>query len=203
MSFPTKPASERKTIGVFASQVGRAWGAEFMAGITAAAEANNVNLVHFIGGRLNPQVSTDKPEPSFGLYDLAKPDQFDGLILTSDIAYGVSPADLKTFSAIYGSIPTVTQSVYLQNVTMFVPDNSAGMRAAVRHLIEEHGYKRIAFICGIPGQVDAEQRFQAYKDELAAHDLRYDEDLVVDGDFIVESGRDAVYALLDERKLRF
>ena len=86
MSLPTKPASERKTIGVFASQVGRAWGAEFITGITDAAEANNVNLVHFIGGRLAPQVSTDKPAPSFGLYDLAQPEQFDGLLLTSDVA---------------------------------------------------------------------------------------------------------------------
>ena len=50
------PAAARKTIGVFASQVGRAWGAEFIAGITAAAEANNVNLVHFIGGKLKPRV---------------------------------------------------------------------------------------------------------------------------------------------------
>ncbi len=203
MSLPTKPASERKTIGVFASQVGRAWGAEFMAGITAAAEANNVNLVHFIGGKLTPQVSTEKPTSSFGLYDLAKPDQFDGLLLTSDIAYGTSAAELKIFSDLYGTLPIVTQSVDLQGATMFVPDNSEGMRAVVRHLIEEHGYKRIAFICGIPGQVDAEQRFQAYKDELKAHDLRYDEGLVVDGDYTAESGRDAVYTLLDERKLRF
>jgi len=203
MSLPTKPASERKTIGVFASQVGRAWGAEFIAGITAAAEVNNVNLVHFIGGRLSPQASIDKSKPSFGLYDLAKPDQFDGLILTSDIAYGTSAADLKTFTEMYAAIPLVTQSVDIQGATMFVPDNAEGMRAAVRHLVEEHGYKRIAFICGIPGQVDAEQRFQAYKDELNAHDLRYDEDLVVDGDYTAESGRDAIYTLLDERKLRF
>ena len=198
-----KSASERKTVGVFASQVGRAWGAEFIAGATAAAEAANVNLVHFIGGRLTPQVSADNPNPSFGLYDLVKAEQFDGLILTSDVAYGVSPAELQQFARAFGNVPIVTQSVDLPGATLFVPDNSEGMRATVRHLIEEHGYKRIAFICGIPGQVDAEQRFQAYKDELAAHDLRYDEDLVVDGDFTTESGREAIRILMDERKLRF
>ena len=202
MSIPKKSV-ERKTIGVFASQVGRAWGAEFLAGITAAAETHNVNLIHFIGGRLTPQISTDKPTPSFGLYDLAKPDQFDGLILTSDIAYNTSPAELKTFSDLHNNIPIVTQSVAMNGATMFVPDNVEGMRAAVRHLIEEHGYKRIAFICGIPGQVDAEQRFQAYKDELKAHGLRYDEDFVVDGDYTHESGRDAIATLLEKRKLRF
>jgi len=203
MPSGTKPTSERKTIGVFASQVGRAWGAEFMAGITNAAEANNVNLVHFIGGKLMPFTSPDQGKPSFGLYDLAKPDQFDGLLLTTDVAYGASPADLKTFAKVYGGLPIVTQSVDIEGASMFVPDNAEGMRSAVRHLIEEHGYKRIAFICGIDGHIDAEQRFQAYKDELKAHDLRFDEDLVLNGDYTPESGRAAVFTLLDERKLRF
>ncbi|MGZ9235073.1 MAG: hypothetical protein ACXW4E_06070, partial [Anaerolineales bacterium] len=83
MTSPTKPTSERKTIAVFASQVGRAWGAEFIAGINAAAEQHNVNLVHFIGGKLSPITTSDPDKFSYGLYDLAKPDQFDGLLLTA------------------------------------------------------------------------------------------------------------------------
>ena len=196
-------SSERKTIGVFASQVGRAWGAEFMAGITNAAEANNVNLVYFIGGKLISFTALGEDKPSFGLYDLAKPDQFDGLLLTTDVAYGTSAHDLVTFQKNYGTLPIVTQSIDLPGASMFVPDNTDGMRAAVRHLIEEHGYKRIAFICGFDGQIDAEQRFQAYKDELKAHDLRFDESLVVQGDYTPESGRGAIRTLLDERQLRF
>lgn len=203
MLSPTQPSSKRKTIGVFASQVGRAWGAEFIAGINDAAEEHNVNLVHFIGGKLIPIPTSEKNKSSYGLYDLAKPDQFDGLLVTADVAYGTNPADLKTFFDFYGDIPIVTQSVEIDRASMFIPNNAEGMRSAVRHLIEEHGYKRIAFIRGIHGQIDAEQRFQAYKDELKAHTLRFDEDLVVDGDYSSESGRAAIHTLLDERKLRF
>ena len=86
---------------------------------------------------------------------------------------------------------------------MFIPDNMEGMRTAVRHLIETHGYKRIAFIRGIRGQIDAEQRFQAYQAELKAYGLSYDERFVADGDYTLESGRSAVQTLLDERGLRF
>jgi len=196
-------SSERKTIGVFASQVGRAWGAQFLAGVMHAAEEANVNLVYFIGRKLTPAIGDDPSKPSFGLYDLAKPGQLDGLLLTSDVAYGVSEADLKTFRSVYSDLPIVTQSVPIDGATMFIPDNVEGMRALVRHLIEEHGYKRIAFIRGIEGQIDAEQRFQAYKDELKAHKLRFDEDMVVDGDFTPESGREAIQTLSDVRKLRF
>jgi len=48
---------------------------------------------------------------------------------------------------------------------MFIPNNTEGMRAVLRHLIEEHGYKRIAFLRGI-------QVGQIYSKE----------DLFVDGD---------------------
>ena len=196
-------SSKRKTIGVFASQVGRAQDTQFLVGVMQAAEEANVNLVHFIGGKLTPMPSDDPSKKSFGLYDLAKPGQLDGLLLTSDVAYGVSEADLKTFQSLYTGLPIVTQSVPLNGETMFIPDNTEGMRSLIRHLIEQHGYKRIAFIRGIKGQIDADQRFQAYKDELKAHKLRFDEDMVVDGDFTSESGRDAIQILLDERRLRF
>jgi signal transduction histidine kinase/DNA-binding LacI/PurR family transcriptional regulator len=195
-------SSERKTIGVFASQVGRAWGTQFLAGVTDAAQELNVNLVHFIGGKLAPAPADDS-KISFGLYDLAKPGQFDGLLLTADIAHDVSEEDLKAFRSTHINTPIVTQSVPLEGATMFIPGNAEGMSTLVRHLIEEHGYKRIAFIRGLKGQIDSEQRFQAYKDELKAHNLRFDEDLVVIGDFTRESGREAVHILLDERKLRF
>jgi signal transduction histidine kinase/DNA-binding LacI/PurR family transcriptional regulator len=203
MLSPTKSYSQRKTIGVFASQVGREWGAEFIAGITKAAEENNVNLVHFIGGKLTPLRESNQAKPSYGLYDLVKPDQFDGLLLTADVAYGTSTQDLMEFSALYGHLPIVTQSVVIEGASMFIPDNMEGMRGAMRHLIETHGYKRIAFIRGIEGQIDAEQRFQAYQDELQAHGIRYDERLVVRGDYTLESGRAAVRTLLDERGSRF
>ncbi|MFN8425385.1 MAG: substrate-binding domain-containing protein [Anaerolineales bacterium] len=193
------PSSKRKTIAIFASQVGRAWGAEFIAGINDAAEEAKVNVVHFIGGALKRSASEKQNQDPFGLYGLAQPEQFDGLILTADVAYGADADDLKLFRERFRSVPLVTQSVELEGASMFIPDNAEGMRAEVRHLIEEHGYKRIAFVRGIAGQIDAEQRFQAYKDELKAHNLRLDEKLVVDGDYTPESGREAVFKLFGER----
>jgi hypothetical protein len=111
-------STDRKTIGVFASQVGRAWGAEFLAGVMNAAEDANVNLVYFIGGKLMPMPGNGSSKTSFGLYDLAKPGQLDGLLLTSDVAYGVSEVDLKSFRSVYPDLPIVTQSVPIDGATM-------------------------------------------------------------------------------------
>ncbi len=196
------PSFKRRTIAIFASQVGRAWGAEFIAGINDTAEALDVNVVHFVGGVLKRSRDAKTDAGSFGLYDLAQPAQFDGLILTADVAYGANADDLRSFRERFGNVPMVTQSVDLDGASMFIADNAEGMRAEVRHLIVVHGYKRIAFVRGIPGQIDAEQRFQAYKDELKANGLRFEETLVVEGDFTPESGRDAVRTLWDEREAR-
>ncbi len=196
------PASKRKTIAIFASQVGRAWGAEFIAGINDAALEANVNVVHFIGGPLKRSVDQKQNRSSFGLYDLTMPGEFDGLILTADVAYGANAEDLRSFRERFGDVPMVTQAVELEGASMFIADNAEGMRSEVRHLIDVHGYKRIAFVRGIPGQIDAEQRFQAYKDELKAHGLRFEETFVVEGDFTSESGREAVRTLWEERDAR-
>jgi signal transduction histidine kinase/DNA-binding LacI/PurR family transcriptional regulator len=198
-----KTPAHRKTIAVFASQVGRAWGAEFLAGVNEAAEEYDVNLVQFIGGTLTPVNAADSTQPSFGLYDLARSETLDGLLLTADIAYGSSPEHLKAFAKAFRDIPIVTQSVEIPGASMFLPSNVEGMRAAIRHLIVEHGYQRIVFIRGIRGQIDAEQRFQAYQEELSAHHLRLDPDLVVEGDYTTESGRAAVRTLLDTRRVTF
>ena len=189
--MPPSKTSHRKTIAVFASQVGRAWGSEFITGISDAAEANNVNVVHFIGGTLRPFVAPNN-KISFGLYDLAKPDQFDGFILAADVGYGSSLSDFNQLRETYGHLPIITQSVEIPGASVFIPDNAGGMRSVMRHLIEDHGYKRIAFIRGLRGQLDAEQRYEAYQDELRAHDMRFDERLVVDGDYTSESGRLAI-----------
>ncbi len=72
----------------------------------------------------------------------------------------------------------------------------------IRHLIEVHGYKRIAFIRGPQRQLEADQRFEAYKRELEAHNIPFDDRIVVEGNYSPESGRAAVRTLLDERGLR-
>jgi signal transduction histidine kinase len=80
-----------------------------------------------------------------------------------------------------------------------IADNYGGMRSIVRHLIEEHQFQRIAFVRGPAGQIEAEQRYRAFLDELKAHDIHFDKHLLVDGDYSTESGRAAVRTLLDER----
>jgi signal transduction histidine kinase len=97
----------------------------------------------------------------------------------------------------------VAHAIETDGVPHLLADNFKGMKLVVRHLIEEHGFKRIAFIRGVKGQIEAELRYEVYKRELEAHNLPFDKNLVVDGDFTPDSGRAAVHTLIEERGVRF
>ncbi len=202
MTLPNQSTNKRKTVAVLGAQLSRSWGAEFMDGILDLARARDINVVYFVGGR---PVAVSAPQSgghSYGLYDLVKPGHFDGILLASDIGYGVAPNAIQDFCRVFAPAPIVSFAVQTEGVSSFITDNEGGMRALIRHLIEMHGYKRIAFIRGIHGQLEAEQRFNAYVDELKAHGIDFDERLVVTGDYSTESGRAAVRTLLDERAIR-
>jgi signal transduction histidine kinase/DNA-binding LacI/PurR family transcriptional regulator len=196
-------AIDRKTVGVFLAQISRVWGKEFMAGVEQAAEEHNVNLVCFVGGKPSSLMTPGQLQTSYGLYDLVKPGQFDGLILAADVAHGLTPKEIKAFCRTFAPTPMVAHAIEADGVPHLLADNRKGMQAIMRHLIEVHGYKRIAFIRGVEGQVEAEERFQAYQEELKAHDIPYNEKLIVPGDFTPDSGRAAVRTLMDKRGVRF
>jgi signal transduction histidine kinase/DNA-binding LacI/PurR family transcriptional regulator len=202
MTDPKKATSERKTIAVLGAQLSRAWGTEFMAGVLDSAKAHDMNVVYFVGGKPVVIAAPEYSGRSYGLYDLIKPGQFDGILLAADIGHGPSAEDIKNFCRVFAPTPVASFAIQAEGVSSFIADNENGMRVIIRHLIEVHGYKRIAFIRGIQGQLEADQRFEAYKQELKAHDIPFDERIVVEGNYSPESGRAAVRTLLDERGLR-
>lgn len=193
--------SKRITIAVLGAQFTRVWGGEFMEGVLEAGRAHDVNVVCFSGGKPVSIPVHDRGR-SYGLYDLIKPGQFDGILLSADIAHGLSSDEIENFCRSFYPMPIASFAVPGRDVTSFMADNEGGMRAIVRHLIEEHQYERIAFIRGPQGQVEAETRYRAYCEELKAHNIRFEEHLVVDGDYSPESGRAAIRTLLDERGMK-
>jgi DNA-binding LacI/PurR family transcriptional regulator/signal transduction histidine kinase len=202
MSAALSTSSGRKTVAVLAAQLTRSWGAEFMSGVMDAAEEQDLNVVCFVGGKPGALQSPDPSRISYGLYDLVPSGRFDGLLLCADLAHGSTQDEIRQFCRSLGPAPIVSHAIEAEGVSSFSADNSGGMRAALKHLIEVHKHKHIAFIRGLPGQGEAEQRFQAYREELQAHKIPFNERLVVDGDFSSESGRMAVHELVDERGLR-
>lgn len=196
-------AKNRKTVGVFVSQMGRVWGLDYMSAIKDAAEAHDINLIYFVGGKPSAITTPGQMLPSYGLYDLAQTADLSGIILSADLGHGISGEEIRQFARSFHKIPLTATALEVENIPNLMVDNVGGMRMLIRHLIETHGYKRIAFICGPKGQVEAEQRLFAYREELKAHGIEYDGRLITQGDYSSESGSAAIQKLLEGRKVKF
>ena len=77
-------------------------------------------------------------------------------------------------------------------------DNRGAMQSAVAHLLE-HGYRRIAFIGGLPNMIAAIDRYGGYVTGLQEAGLLPDPALVVHGNFTQEGGYRAMQTLLAHR----
>lgn len=62
-------------------------------------------------------------------------------------------------------------------------ENKDGSRKLVEHLVEVHGYRRIAFLRGPEGNEDSYWRETGYREALAAHGIPFDPTLVARGSF--------------------
>ena len=110
----------------------------------------------------------------------------DGIILTK--APGRMPPDAQRALAKAG-IPVVLLARTVPGFSADVVelDDRGAAYEGVTHLVRL-GYRRVGFIGGLPGASTSRKRFDGYKAALRDAKIKLDPDLVVDGDFRVESG---------------
>jgi len=77
-------------------------------------------------------------------------------------------------------------------------ENKSGARTLIDHLIEVHGYRRIAFLRGPVDHEDSHWRELGYRESLAAHDIPFDPALVATGGFNQELAQVEVRRWIDE-----
>jgi hypothetical protein len=112
-----------------------------------------------------------------------------------------SEDNFRAFRAFVPSLPLVNSSRLYEGVAGAAADSYGGMREIVRHLIERHGFRRIAFILGPEGNWAVEERYRAYADELTERGLPLDP-LLVTPHLKWGDGFKGIDVLMDERGLK-
>ena len=169
-------------------------------GILDAAAAENVNLICFPGGRLRSAESAEAMRNV--IYEQVDSSQLDGLIAwTSALAGRATPQEIADFHEAYQTIPLVDLAVSFGERPVVAIDGKQGMRALLIHLIEEHGYQRIALIRGPESHHYAQERHRAFLDTLHEKGLQPDERLISPA-LGWNRGVEAMSVLLDERGLQ-
>jgi len=195
-----KALNQRPTLGFLLASLHTGASRVLWPGIIAAAERRNANLICFPGGRLG---ATDAFETQRnGVYDLVSAACLDGVITWSSSLGGVlGPEATAAFHQRYRQLPIVSLAQFMEATPTVSVDSYHGMQMLMRHLIETHGYRRLALIRGPEGHYYAQERYRAYLDTLQAYQIEFDPQLVT-RPLRWEAGAEAVQILLDERGLR-
>ncbi len=198
---PDRRSGARLTIGLIVDLLGFEYQMSVRSGVADKAKELDANLICFAGGVLLHPVRFGAQRNV--IYNLINEVNVDGLVIQGSLGQFVSPEMQRDFYTNFRPLPMVNVSIAVEGVPSVRVDNEQGTRAALLHLIEDHGYRRIAFIQGPEGNKEAEQRYCVYREALADHGLAFDPDLVAPGVFELESGVAAVRLLRDERKVGF
>jgi len=169
-------------------------------GIAEAVKRRNANLFCFAGRALREPYAYEAQRNV--IYDLVDKRNVDGLILCGGLGNFVTPLEYQQFCERFSPLPVVSIALPVENIPTILIDNAKGLRNAFVHLIEEHGFRKIAFISGYKGNREAEERYRIYQKALSDYDIPFDPNLVTSGDFLPSTGEKAVRQLFGQRKLR-
>ncbi len=192
----------RKTVGLLIDWVGTPYHRGIFTGLRDYCEEADLNFLCFIMGRLHSTLESEKCRNIF--LDFINGYNLDGLVLTaSSIGNIAGPKAMQETLKNYAYLPMVTLGESFPEIPSIVTDNEKGMRSLLMHLIKEHGYKRFAFIRGQKGNKDADTRFNAFKQVLDEYKIPLNPELVIEGDFRIDSGKLAIKKLVDEKHQGF
>jgi DNA-binding LacI/PurR family transcriptional regulator len=193
---------QRTNIGVFVDTLDQDYQHQIVLGIDAEARSLDLDVTCFAGGVL------DAPEPvhrqANGAYALCSEKRIDALIvLSGTLSNYAGMESLSQYCKRFMLLPVCSIGGALAGAVEVAVDNRAGVRQALTHLAQTCGRRRIAFVKGPPGNDEAQERFQVYKEAVDDLRLANEAELVVEGDFLEPSGARAIKTLLDDRRLGF
>lgn len=185
---------KRPTIAIMAGNAESEYVAKLMAGFRNCAKEEDVNLVFLLGPHI-PRYCKDILSGSFAwdydfqfhtVYDYVhfiKPDAL--IIAYGSLTHFKHVPNVEEFVARFKEIPTLIlgDAVSDPKVPYLIGGNYGGMKESVRHLVEDHGYRKIAFVGGPKRNFDSNRRMAAYKDVLKENGIPVDESLITHGNY--------------------
>jgi signal transduction histidine kinase/DNA-binding LacI/PurR family transcriptional regulator len=153
-------------------------------GIRDAAEKYRMNLL-FIQGYYESQCDNQKSQeppyekPGNIVYKLISRYTIDGLIIfTSGLKHHSDKLDLVRHCKVFEPIPCISVGSDVENIPNIVIDRTNAVKTIMRHLIEIHSRRRIAFIHGPNDHTDSSECLEAYRSSLNDYKIEYSDLLV-------------------------
>ena len=169
--------------------------AEILSGIEQYGKENGCNIAVFMWFTGNYERDKD----NMGEVNICRlPDLnlFDGVILLANVFHIAVNRSLIEGILENVTCPIVTIGCQYKDAPYVCADNYSGMREMVEYLVKERGMTRLHFVKGIEGNKDADDRYRAFVDVLAEHNIPLLPERVSKGDFYVTGGESAAREIL-------
>ncbi|HUI53102.1 MAG TPA: LacI family DNA-binding transcriptional regulator [Terriglobales bacterium] len=177
------------TIGMIVPDIGNPFFPSVVRGAEDAAQKHGYNLL-----LCNSDDSIDKEEKAVELL-LSK--RVDGILLTK-AAEDFHPSVRQMIKQVNTPFVLVMRTYPKLTKDAVITDDYHGAYEAVSHLARA-GRKRIALISGPLKVSNAKERWQGFVDALKAEGLPFERDLVIEGDYRIESGYRAGHSVFSRR----
>jgi LacI family transcriptional regulator len=177
------------TIGMIVPDIGNPFFPSVVRGAEDAAQKHGYNLL-----LCNSDDSLDKEEKAVELL-LSK--RVDGILLTK-AAEDFHPWVREMIKQVNTPVVLVMRTCPKLTKDAVITDDYHGAYEAVSHLARA-GRKRIALISGPLKVSNAKERRQGFVDALQAEGLPFEQDLVIEGDYRIESGYRAGHSVFSRR----
>ncbi|MCR5700826.1 MAG: EAL domain-containing protein [Lachnospiraceae bacterium] len=187
----------RKRIAVLVGQADEYNQSRFITGLIGRAYEYDMNVCVFSMYRKYQDVENRERGES-NIFKLFNPDKFDGVVFMKDTIQTVGVADeveKRLHEEYTGPVIVIEkESEYFKSV---YTDGYSSVKEIVAHLIEVHGFKKLAFLSGKEWHRHSKQRLAAFKDALVEHGIEPDDNLIVHGDFWYNSGEKCADHLME------
>lgn len=184
------------TIGFFSNELNSSYQLPVYRAFKSAIKLRGWRMIVYEGRILESEEYSDKEHNE--IYRLFDDSQVDAVVTCSGALANIM--GYKKYGRWLTNItqkPVISLNAEIGNCYNILIDNSSGIAEIVKHLADDHGYERIAFVTGPSYNHEAKMRFEAFKASMLERNIFY-ADLVVEADLKPKSGVIAIKKIVQE-----
>lgn len=167
--------------------------------LAESLNAAGVGLLCVVGRDLDPVYRSSQTAYRSGnaIYPLARQYDVCGYIfLSATVGQKVPVEQFADFVGEFDHRPVVSLGIDLPGVPSVVIDNFHSMNLLMEHMTRDPVRQRFVFIRGLAGSADSIQRERVFRSALTSKNIPVDEELIIDGNFIMSDSFNALDELL-------
>lgn len=198
-------SQERKIIGVCGSRIFNQIPMSFINILRKVGMENDYYTIAFSSNadsieEVNPGSGMENIRGEAQLFELTQYIDFSGLIILTET---IQNPDIVRKIVQIGqrkNIPVFSIDGTVQGCYNMVMDYHDGFEQMVRHVVEEHGCKKVNMLAGFQGHPLSEERVQVYKKVLQENGIPFEEERLGYGDFWDRPTRKIMEKFFEEGK---